>query len=243
MTEEQLLKLERINNLRKDGVISQAEFEKLKRDIVGDASPVFVGRDGKVISQKSGKNRNVWGYLIGLIVIIAILGKLLSPKEKAVDSSLSAKTGTTKNNIIDSALTIEGEKLQKEATGNLKKYFSIKKDEFKGTSWCIPKTAPTYRNSNAVYLYFEKKENIVGNLRFVGQYAAEDWLFIQYAQFLIDGVNYDYYPNKMETDNGGGYIWEWFDDSASSSNVAIIGALAKAKTVKIRYVGRQYAKV
>lgn len=47
---------------------------------------------------------------------------------------------------------------------------------------------------------------------------------------------------EIETDNGGGGIWEWLDRSVGSHEYQIIKAVADAKDAKIRFVGRQYHK-
>ena len=76
------------------------------------------------------------------------------------------------------------------------------------------------------------------NFRFVFQYYAEDWLFIRSIIFNIDGENITIYPN-METDCGGGYIWEWFDENYSY-DLELIQKIANAKSVKMKLNGRQY---
>lgn len=121
--------------------------------------------------------------------------------------------------------------------------FVEKNDEFEGHSWVEPKTKPKYRNQNAFYLYFMKtKEGYPTNLRFVGQYAADDWLFIQSIKFNIDGYIWDYTPNKIERDNNT-MIWEWFDDNVGSVNAGLVEAIAYAeKPIKVRFIGRQYYK-
>ena len=124
--------------------------------------------------------------------------------------------------------------------GKLKPLFVENKDEFEGYTWVQPKSRPIYRNQNGFYCYFQKsKDNKVSNLRFVGQYEDEDWLFINHVKFNIDGVVWDYTPNKVNQDNDS-RIWEWFDDDVNSSNALLIEAISNAKVVNVRFIGRQY---
>ena len=124
--------------------------------------------------------------------------------------------------------------------GKLKPLFVENKDEFEGYTWVQPKSRPIYRNQNGFYCYFQKsKDNKVSNLRFVGQYEDEDWLFINHVKFNIDGVVWDYTPKKINKDNDS-RIWEWFDDDVNSSNALLIEAISNAKVVNVRFIGRQY---
>jgi hypothetical protein len=126
---------------------------------------------------------------------------------------------------------------------DLEKYFRKRKDEFSNSNktWYEPKNAPQYTNRNGIYLYFQTEDGIPSNLRFRLQYYADDWLFFSRVQFSIDGKAYDYIPSNTETDSGdGGYIWEWFDESVSSSDRELINALANAKTAKMKLIGTQY---
>lgn len=121
-------------------------------------------------------------------------------------------------------------------------YFNVKKDEFdpNGTVWYTPKSAPKYTNANGIYLYFGVQNNKPMALRFRIQYYAADWLFFSKVQFSIDGNAYEFIPLKTETDHSGGVIWEWFDESLTSSDSNLIHALASAKTAKMKFIGRQY---
>ena len=133
---------------------------------------------------------------------------------------------------------MEGNRVKVE---KLKPYFSFRKDEFGGQVWVEPKDAPQYVNVNGIYCYFMLVDGKPSNLRFKIQYRADDWLFIQSYKFLIDGNTYDYVPDKVERDNES-YIWEWSDTPVSVLSESLLNSLSKAKTAKIRFVGRQYHK-
>lgn len=81
------------------------------------------------------------------------------------------------------------------------------------------------------------------NLRFLIQYYADDWLFIDSYTFLIDGNAYTFSNPDVERDNNS-MIWEWSDTGVAQSGevVQILYAIKNAKEVKIRFNGRQYHK-
>lgn len=137
-------------------------------------------------------------------------------------------------------------KVDSEMVKKLKPYFRVKTDKFDPdqTKWYIPLSAPRYINRNGIYCYFGVKDKVPQNFRFQIQYYADDWLFIEKYQFSIDGEAFEFYPNKVERDNGdGGHIWEWCDDKIMASDLDLIKALANAKSAKIKFVGQQYYKI
>lgn len=120
--------------------------------------------------------------------------------------------------------------------------FNFKKDEFspENLTWIKPKSAPKYLQSSKMYCYFMQDNNGVSNFRFKIQYYASDWLFIRKYQFNIDGKAYEFIPNNVETDHNT-TIWEWCDEGITTKqDIELIKALASAKQVKIKHVGRQY---
>lgn len=118
-------------------------------------------------------------------------------------------------------------------------------DKMNGITWYQHKTSPTFRNRNGVYVYFGKKDNgQLLPLRFVIQYFAEDWLFVNRAWAKVDGTNINL-PQKSgtfgwERDNSGGNIWEWSDKDIRDSEMPSIKKFAEGKSVTIRFEGRQY---
>ncbi|WP_303208609.1 hypothetical protein [Bacteroides oleiciplenus] len=140
---------------------------------------------------------------------------------------------------LDSISKVETEKTIKE----LSRYFTFRKDEFSNDDrvWVEPKDAPKYLNRNGIYCYFQTNNDKASNLRLKIQYTADDWLFIRYYVFSIDGMVYEYRPDDIETDHKS-TIWEWADNQVTSFDQSLITALMMAKSAKIRYVGRQYNK-
>lgn len=169
-------------------------------------------------------------------------------EEKRIEDQIfsqknSIKESLEKNKMKEAEELKKSNKVDSLKVKELKKHFFVKSDEFSNNNlkWHKVKTAPKYTNANGIYIYFQTENDLPSNLRFRFQYYSDDWLFIKKAQFSIDGKAYDFYPSDVNTDNGdGGYIWEWWDESLSSSEHELIYALANAKKAKVKLVGSQY---
>lgn len=157
-----------------------------------------------------------------------------------IDKSLSEiNTGVSK--IAEDIKPVS--KIDSAKIKELKSFFNYKTDEFTNETWVSPKSAPKYRNRNAVYCCFISKNNNAENFRIQFQYTNEDWLFIEKCQFLIDGKTFEYTPKEVKRDNGEGGIWEWFDEGINYGNIDLIEALASAKKAKVKIIGSQYHDV
>lgn len=195
---------------------------------------------------------------LSFLAIVAIsIGCVFSSCQSKVNNPSHNELDSTKTSVeeVDSAAIIaqqkqkeaekaaEAEKVQKqnEELERLAKNFKLQKDEFSDETWIFPKDKPKYRNRNATYCYFMKQNNKVQNFRFVFQYVASDWLFIKDLIFNIDGKIYEYRRLDFNTDCGGEQIWEWCD--LQLSDVNLIRALEKAKSIKIKMNGEKYYNV
>ena len=175
---------------------------------------------------------------------------LLSCQSRVKNSSFSNDTDTVKTIMesVDSTSVIEEQKKiaaeeaqlqeRKAELDKLSKKFNQKKDEFSNKTWIFPNNKPKYRNRNATYCYFMKQNNEVRNFRFVFQYVNSDWLFIKDLIFNIDGKVFEYRRLDFNTDCRGGQIWEWCD--LQLSDIDLIRALEKAKSIKIKMNGDKY---
>ena len=175
---------------------------------------------------------------------------LLSCQSRVKNSSFSNDTDTVKTIMesVDSTSVIEEQKKiaaeeaqlqeRKAELDKLSKKFNQKKDEFSNKTWIFPNNKPKYRNRNATYCYFMKQNNEVRNFRFVFQYVNSDWLFIKDLIFNIDGKVFEYRRLDFNTDCSGGQIWEWCD--LQLSDIDLIRALEKAKSIKIKMNGDKY---
>lgn len=127
------------------------------------------------------------------------------------------------------------------------KSLSSKRDDMRGITWYRHPTSPKYINSNGFFLYFGKEDNgSFGELRLVARYYADDWLFITRAWAKADGVTIDVpqESNRLfgwERDHSDGKIYEWTDTALTSpKDIAAVRKLAEAKSVTVRFEGKQY---
>lgn len=163
-------------------------------------------------------------------------GKLLLTKIDAEKEKLAKKR--RKEEI---ARKKEEERNLANATKNMRKKY----DDIKEITWYRDKTSPQYNNYNGFFGYFGKSNTGSPFLRLRIQYAADDWLFIEKYIIKVDGVTYEIEEEKygeIETDNGNGGIWEWLDRAVTKRELEIMKAVANGKSVKIRFIGKQYYK-
>jgi hypothetical protein len=120
------------------------------------------------------------------------------------------------------------------------KKFKTTTDEFSGVTWYQHKKRPRYMDTRPmVGLYIGKKGNQPPFLRFMLSYTADSWLFVENAQFNIDGDFVDVPPDEWMRDNDS-EIWEWIDVVATSSHTELARRIANSKKTIIRFNGRQY---
>lgn len=178
-----------------------------------------------------------WGLIaFGAFILLCLVATL-------TDSGESTSGGTTDSIKVEQTEQEEEKTINTDSIVNaMRAEYVFKKDEFdnEGRTWVQPKSKPKYRNNNAFYCYFQMNENVASNFRFVMQYYDSSWLFIENCIFNIDGENYTYVPQEMKRDNNSS-IWEWFDDSVTLDNVALIRKIAQAKAVKVKLNGSQYS--
>lgn len=94
-------------------------------------------------------------------------------------------------------------------------------------------------------LYLGLPDNGPPYLRFMFMYTAEDWLFIRGITLNVDGQKLPDVPlnwGQVERDNGGGRIWEWYDESVDDDMIPLFERLIRSKKTIIRYEGTQYRK-
>ncbi len=183
-------------------------------------------------------------FCVGICFVYYFLNEFNKCSEtfnKNLDSVNTTYTIYVQDSIKDSIV----KKQKQDSINNIKikelsQYFTEKKDEFSDIKWIEPKTRPKYTNQNGYCMYFAIENGVAVNPRFLIQYEDDDWLFIKYMIFNIDGENITFIPQNMETDCGnGGRIWEWCDESAKNYE-ELIKKIAYAKSVKIKMNGTQY---
>jgi hypothetical protein len=179
--------------------------------------------------------------IIGLFVILSIVLALLdidsSDSDTVLDQPIDSVQLAEQRRIRDSISIAKAE--AKESAIKKLKSFKSNTDEFQGITFHRDPRTPYYTNRNFVYPYIgEKEDKYWLRLRF--QYAADDWLFIDHAIFLIDGEKF-VITGVWERDNDAD-IWEWLDIPVELVERHILEKIAESKSAKIRYVGSQYHK-
>ena len=181
-------------------------------------------------------------------VLVMLIDKYPGASETIQAKELLEATDVELQKIAAEKERAEKEKAEKEARhlANATKKMRKSYDDISGTTWYYDKTSPRYLNTRTDFgAYIGKEKYGVPRLRLRILYVADDWLFIEKYMIKVDGRVYAITESKygeIETDNGGGGIWEWLDRSVGSREYQIIKAVADAKDAKIRFVGRQYHK-
>lgn len=224
---------------------SRSEFEKLKSE--NDALKAEL-EDCKYGSAKLYESANQYfkikDFQLAKETVDKLIQKHPSSQEAVLAKSLLVKINSEIHRIENEQRNAEEKsKREKEleiarATKNMfKKY-----NEFTETYWYQDASSPRYVNRNGFFLEFgQSKTGSLTDLYLNIQYYADDWLFIEYISFTIDGTPYKYYPLKVERDNGdGGKIWEWIRTPLTQETYSIVSAIINSKTAKIRFNGSQY---
>ena len=198
---------------------------------------------------------SVLGMLLFVILVVYtysdennLIGEGITTEEKmqAFSEQLekSEVSDERRKEIDDSiALVVEGVmKAKKENFDKAKqalKSFRKKEDEFEGVKFFSEKRTPYYANVNFIYPYISNSSNNY-YLRLKLQYTSDNWLFINRAIFLIDGIKYEISGNFKRDNNST--IWEWLDLSVGDKERNILEMLANSKKAKVRYEGDKYYK-
>lgn len=115
-----------------------------------------------------------------------------------------------------------------------------KEDKIDGITWYRDKSSPQHQNSNAAFLYIGKPAVGPSWLRLTIRYEADDWLFIQTATIVVDGVKQGVVGGRWLRDHARGRVWEWSDTAIKPEQIKMFSAMANAKAVVIRYEGSKY---
>ncbi|WP_321519998.1 hypothetical protein [uncultured Bacteroides sp.] len=180
---------------------------------------------------------------VTIIMLVIMVATCDSDKKESYSTSTSTDTSQSLKNEEVKQTSTPVNKVDQKVVKELRQYFTFKKDEFdsSGSVWVEPKNRPRYTNVNSVFCYFQKTGDAVSNFRFVIQYTADDWLFIENYIFNVDGIVFDYSPESIERDNNS-TIWEWADNNVTSFDMSLMNALSLAKKVKVKFNGKQYSK-
>ncbi len=181
-------------------------------------------------------------FKIGCLFFLAttLLGFIIGGISTCTNQNSASKNDTLSHDSLETK-TAEVKKINIDSIVNVfRSDFTFKKDEFENRTWIEPKNSPKYTNTNRIYCYFQLTDKTASNFRLRIQYASDDWLFIKYFKFNIDGNrNITFVPEKMERDNNSS-IWEWCDEHIDTKYEFLISALTHAKKAKVKFEGQQY---
>jgi hypothetical protein len=183
---------------------------------------------------------------LGIAVFIALTAtavlknRLSKPKDESV-FPISSETVEGKQITDSIALVEKADTERRKAKAEvLKKKMRKKVDDMKGTTFYYDLSSTQYTNRNAFHAYIGQDKDQVW-LRFVIQYYADDWLFIEKYLIKTDSVVTELYPNStVERDNGDSKIWEFWDGSVDATSYALLKQVAASKAAKIRFEGQRY---
>lgn len=140
----------------------------------------------------------------------------------------------SKADSIDKANKANYIKEQRTNISKLKRQY----DEVEKTTWYYNSKFTHNNNSNHVSFYFGLKENNVW-LRLRMSYYGADWIFFNNVLLSYSGENKEvvFMKNEKETDNSGGYVWEWIDISGDKYE-NILKRMAEKQEGLVRFSGK-----
>lgn len=144
--------------------------------------------------------------------------------------------------MIEKITKEETEKKEKEKQARLKAVNKLKKkhDDISGITWYNQPYFTHYTNSNLFSIYMGQSSSIVW-LRLKMSYCGKDWIFFDNAYLSSDGdtieIPFERYSDK-NTENDGGYVWEWIDVSVSGEILNFLKKHQDSKNLKMRLRGK-----
>lgn len=170
---------------------------------------------------------------------IATLKSICESLEKYHPASAECKNAklALQKLIDEQNALIEAEKAKRmKAVSKLKKKY----DDISGITWYYNPYFTHYDNTNKASLYIGQKDNQTW-LRLKMSYNGDDWIFFENAYLSYDGetkeINFNRYRNK-ESDNSGGYVWEWIDVGVDEQLLAYLKKMVNGKSIKMRLSGK-----
>lgn len=130
------------------------------------------------------------------------------------------------------------DKINKDELIKLENSLKVKSDEFSTSTLYRHPSAPKFVNYNGFFLFYSKSGNDIPNLYLRAQYRNDDWLFINGAKISVDGGVYSLNIDEWESDNDGGYIYEWGTEKVKYFN--LLTHILRGNNIKIRYNGDKY---
>ncbi len=114
-------------------------------------------------------------------------------------------------------------------------------DDVSGITWYKNPYFTHYTNSHRTSVYIGQRYDRCW-LRLQMSYYGENWIFFEKAYLSYDGstmeIPFSRYGEK-ESENSGGYVWEWIDVEVTSNMVSFLERMVnEGKSVKMRLSGK-----
>lgn len=150
------------------------------------------------------------------------------------------------NKVQQSLDKMDKEIAKKEAAAKAKRLQAVNKlkkkyDDVAAITWYHNPYFTHYNDSNNMSIYMGKRDSGRPWLRLRMSYYGENWIFFEKAYLSYDGntreIPFDKYDDK-ETENSGGYVWEWIDVAVDSNLLEYLKKMVDGKVVKMRLTGK-----
>lgn len=175
--------------------------------------------------------------------------KLMQIQEQMKQYHPQASEGAKVQKLLDEVIAkkqakAEAERLKAEqekqerlqAVNKLKK----ERDDVQNITWYYNPYFTHYADRNLVSVYMGQTPSNIW-LRIKMSYTGSDWIFFEKAYLSYDGRTREFpfekYKDK-ESDNAGGYVWEWIDLSVSDDDLAFLKNMVNGTSVKMQLTGK-----
>jgi hypothetical protein len=133
-------------------------------------------------------------------------------------------------------------KLKKEsAIAKAMLYMKDYRFEDEGITYYRDDSSPTNTDTNALFLYFHKKDKIdrAADLRLKVQYQSTKWINISMIEFDVDGKGYQYTPKEIQKGSESNRrYWEWTDETVNRGIYKFVKAVADSEKTAMKLHGK-----
>ena len=226
--------------------VSQSEHDK----VVKEYNKVLKEKE-QLSKELSRVKKDLEGYKMSPKKLCANIDQLLKEKNvnklKEIEDNLSqyhpesAELKKVKQYRAQAEKMIAQEKAAAEkkrlqAVNKLKKKY----DDVSDITWYKNPYFTHYNDENLTSIYIGRSESSVW-LRLKMSYTGDDWIFFEKAYLSYDGntreISFNRYDDK-ESDNDGGYVWEWIDISVDDYLLSFLKEMVNGKSIKMRLSGK-----
>lgn len=186
--------------------------------------------------------------VIALIDGIGTVTKESEEKIKEAEEAYKALSSDEQNKVTNySKLTdarteltslkkSEVEERKDNALAKLDKHF----DDVTGLTYYMPSVTPEYVNDRSYVLAYLGGKDDDMSLFIRTDYVGDDWIFYDTLIINADGKTYTKKLNYSDIthDNGGGQVWEFYNQQANTSDIDWLKAIANADKAVVRFTGK-----